>query len=613
VNPVVSRKRGPGKPRPLASAGLLSCALTLHLVAGCTQCEEPSQKTEALESPAAPTTALRPVPPLVALEKPTPFRFRLNSSSTLPGQSGQAQMSVSGVLWLTGQAQKRTPKVSAVFENLEARVNGQPQPEFEKMVAEMTQGAIFRFDEGVLQELSLPSSVQPQVANLWRTIGATLQHGGQGTKVGEWTVREHDSTGEYEAGYRWEGDQLVRTKKKYDSVLQSGVETATVQQLLPRVKASKTTMRLTAERLSALTLDETIDADLQKGVTMTVTTHIELEREAERAPLAELVATFGRLEASRDLVSFPSESPISLRAIGVDQSQFDHLRIKNWTFQEALTQAVDVEELGGDDQEEKTEERRRVYSAYAALTAYLRSYPETHPEAQKAIREAEAPARVVVSALGDAGTNEAQALLIETIANESLPAELRSRAIVRLARTDVPIPQTVEALAAQLENERLWGQAVLALGIAGRHFRDAGRKEDFDRSSAVIVSQLEKQGGVDPSRLSKVLDAVSNLGDARLLPKLRPYLESEDEDVRAGAAFALRHMKDDAVDPLLARALAENGTTKSRLRILSAIRVRGPRPLLRKAIGELLSSEQTEGQVLTRARRLQESWREVAP
>lgn len=610
---ITYKSGGPGKLGPRGRSWLLLSAMALGAATGCTQCEESSQRSQVKETPADPKPVPRPVPPIASLAKPTPFRFLLQSSSTLPGQSGRAQMSVSGSLWLSGRAENRTSSVAVVLENPKAEVNGQPQPDFEKMIEEMTQGAVFRFEAGVMQEVSLPSSVQPQVANLWRTIGATLQHGGDGKRSGDWIAREHDSTGEYEASYHWDGEKIVRTKKKYESVLQSGVETATREQLLPQIKNSNATILLRSERLSSLTQDETVDADLQKGVTMTVKTHIELEQEAERPPASELVAAFGSLEARREHTSFTAEQPISLRTAGVDQSQFDHLRIKDWTFEEALAEAVDVEELAGEDQEAKTEERRRVYSAYAALTAYLRSHPETHHQAKKAIFGAEAPARVVVSALGDAGTSAAQALLIETIGNESLPGELRSRAIVRLARTDVPVSEAIDALSNQLKSERLWGQAVLALGIAGRHYRDAGHNEDFQRASEIIEAELKKHAAVDDPALPKVLSAVSNLGDKRLLPHLKPYLTSEIEDIRASAAFALRHMKDDAVDPLLARALAENGTTKSRLRVLSAMRVRGPQPVLRQALSELLSHEQTKGQVLKRAQHLQESWGGITP
>lgn len=581
---------------------------------GCTACEEqtaePSSRSEA---PAEAKPVSRAVPPLLELEEPRQFRFLLHSSSTLPGQSGHAEMTVAGGIWLSGRGEGRALSVAAVLEKPESKVNGEEQSEFQSLVMEMTRGAVFRFDSGVLKELSLPSSVQPQVANMWRTIGAALQHGGEGVQAGNWTAREHDSTGEYEASYRWKAERLIREKKKYFSVLQSGVETASRDQLLPQVKTSKAEIALAGERLSSLTLDETIDADLQKGVTMTVTTHLELERKQDASPTPELVATFGRLETPEQHASFPAEKPISLRSAGVDQSQFDHLRIKDWTFEAALAGAAGVEELGGENQEEKTEERRRVYSAYAALTAYLRSHPETHARAKKAIVGSEAPGRVAVSALGDAGTNEAQALLIETIRNESLPAELRSRAIVRLAMTDVPVPEAVDAISAQLQSERLWGQAVLSLGILGRQYRDTGRDDDFQRASRAIEAELQEFGDASGRKLGKVLAAVSNLGDKRLLPQVRPYLESADEDTRASAAFALRHMKDDSVDPLLVKALAENGKTKSRLKVLSAMRVRGPQPELRDALAQLLAHEQTQGQVLKRARRLYESWEGAIP
>jgi hypothetical protein len=43
----------------------------------------------------------------------------------------------------------------------------------------------------------------------------------------------------------------------------------------------------------------------------------------------------------------------------------------------------------------------------------------------------------------------AQRLLSEVIENASLPGELGSRAIVRLGRTDWPVPEAVEVLARQ--------------------------------------------------------------------------------------------------------------------------------------------------------------------
>src|SRR5690606_8098812 len=228
------------RPRRLGRSfhsALLLGALALSAATGCTQCDDESKAHSDSEAarPSAGTTTPRPVPPIVAFEKPTRFRFRLESSSTLPGQSGEAQMTITGSLWLSGHPAEDSLSVHAVLETPETLVNGKTQPEFQEMVVKMNEGAIFSFKAGVLTTLSVPSSVEPQVANLWRTIGATLQHSGQGKREGSWSAREHDSTGEYEASYRWDEDNLVRTKTKYVSLLQSGMETATLEQLEPRI------------------------------------------------------------------------------------------------------------------------------------------------------------------------------------------------------------------------------------------------------------------------------------------------------------------------------------------------------------------------------------------
>lgn len=557
--------------------------------------------------------AERLVPPLLVLAKATAYRFLLESSSTLGGPKDEAKMVVRGVLWLEGSAEGERFSLRAVLQDPSCAINGQPQPEFQKMVEVMAQGATFLYIGGALKETSVPSKVEPQIANLWRTLGAALQHSGRGIATGTWTVREHDSTGEYEARYRWDGDRLVRTKDAYVSVLQSGLETATVEQLRPRVQRSEASLRLAEGRLAGLRLEETIAADLQKGVTMTVTSRLELEGEAEGAFEATLEEAFARLREPTGHTTFRAEQPIALRGARVDQTAFDDLRMKEWTFEEAVQGAAKAENLAGEDQESKKEERRRVYSAYSALTAFLRSRPETHAQAKQLVLQGGARAEAIVSALGDAGTVAAQRLLMEVIQRESVPAEIRSRAIVRLARTDSPVPEVVDALAGRLGEERLWGQALLALGIAGRDFRDAGRANDFDRVSSILEEQFQEHLKAGGARLIKVLDAISNLGDRRHLQLVRPLLTSPEEELRASAAFALRHMQDDAVDPLIVRALAENPSTKSRLMILSAMRVRGPRPILREALAQLLAHEQTTGQVRTRAARLQESWEEAKP
>jgi HEAT repeat protein len=565
------------------------------------------------------TSLARVVPPILLLARPTAYRFELGSASTLPGQVGDAKLSIKGVLWLqaTGGAE-RVSLLAALWRPV-SEVNGKPQPEFQRMVEAMSEGVSVQFERGVVKEMSVAPKLEPQIANLWRTITAALQHGGAGKALEPWVAREHDSTGEYEARYRWSGDDLVRTKGAYASLLQSGLQPASLEQLRPTVQRSEATLRLVESRLASLQMYETVASDLQKGVTMTVTTRLTLERDAGATPDPSLLETLRALPAENGHTTIASDRPIALRSAGVDQSAFDELRIKEWTFEQAIAASKEVEELGGDDaasdeeaaakqETAQKEQRKRLYSAYAALTAFLRSRPETLPKAKKAILGAEPSAGVIVSALGDAGTASAQRLLSEVIETASLPSELRSRAIVRLGRTDSPVPEAVEVLARQLDTERLWGQALLALGIAGRTFRDAGRTADFDRSAVVIEGQLKKHSTSRDARLSKVLAAVSNLGDRRQIPLVRPLLEASDEDTRASAAFALRHMQDDEVDPLIARALAENGSTKSRLMILSAMRVRGPRPILQQALAKLLSHEQTKGQVLMRATRLQDSW-----
>jgi hypothetical protein len=334
----------------------------------------------------------RVVPPILLLLRPTAYRFELESASTLPGQDGDAQLSIKGVLWL--QATGGAERVLAALWRPVGEVNGKLQPEFQRLVETMSESVSVQFERGVVKEMSVAPNLQPQIANLWRTIMAALQHGGPGNALEPWIAREHDSTGEYEARYRWSGHDLVRTKGAYTSLLQSGFQPASLEQLKPTVQRSEATLRLVESRLASLQMNETVASDLQKGVTMTVTTRLTLERDVGATPDPALLEALRGLSVKNGYTTIASDRPIALRSsAGVDQSAFDELRIKGWSFEQAVAASKEVEDLGGDDAADadepaakqeaaQKEQRKRLYSAYAALTAFLRSRPETLPKAK---------------------------------------------------------------------------------------------------------------------------------------------------------------------------------------------------------------------------------------
>ncbi len=588
--------------RPAGSWALLVSLLLF----GCERAEgvAPTASSAASAAPSGGASSpARSVPPLFGDGWVKAFQLRLSSSSELPGQTAASGMQVTGRLWLsTGSDGLR-----AVLEAPVGEVNGQADPAFQGLVAQMAEGVSLRFEGGALTAIFVPD-VAPEVANFWRTIGAALQHSGAAPTSGEWTAREFDSTGEYEAVYRWETDSLVRSKRKYSSVLQTGAELATLEQLEPVIVEAIARLRLAGGRIDAVSSREVVRANLQKGVTMTVTTALSLSA-APGDPGSEVAPKALTALGAKALRELPSDRPLSLRSVAADRAQFDELKMKEWTFERAVAEVAGIDELEGARAEDNAA-RQQVYSAFSALTAYLRSRPETLPKAKKLVRDGAPAAPSVISALGIAATVPAQSLLVELALSTKVPGELRSRSIVAVTQCDDPKEGIVQALLPLLEERDLWSQTLLGLGSLGRRLRDAGRTAEFDEVSRLLGAQLTRFAN-DP-RLTKVLSAVSNLGDARLLAEVRPFLTTSDERVRAEAVFALRHMQSPEVDPIIAAALTAKGSRATRLMILSAARVRGPLPMHREALRVLLQESDLDGQVRSRATQLDESWSRVA-
>src|SRR5690606_34770181 len=131
---------------------------------------------------------------------------------------------------------------------------------------------------------------------------------------------------------------------------------------------------------------------------------------------------------------------------------------------------------------------------------------------------------------------------------------LRSIAIIQLGQTKEPIAALVSGLGRLIQVQGLRQQALLNLGTLGRRLRGAGRTEEFNMVSAAVEGEFAKVSQERP--VADVLGAISNLGDERLLARVRPYLTSPDGRTRGDAVLALRHMKSPEVDPLIAAALS---------------------------------------------------------
>ena len=205
----------------------------------------------------------------------------------------------------------------------------------------------------------------------------------------------------------------------------------------------------------------------------------------------------------------------------------------------------------------------------ARLGALLRTHPESIAESRKRLLDPstkEATARALASALGAAGSKEAQKALAEAVASPSVPASVKQDAVISLGLTESPSAEAKASLKTQSgQPGELGTSATLALGNMAHQLGKEGQ------SASDIVDDLLARLGAATSSDQKValLDALGNAGDDRALPALKASLGDPDASVRAAATSALRFLKTAEADGLLVAAASSPELTTRRAAVFA--------------------------------------------
>ncbi len=361
-----------------------------------------------------------------------------------------------------------------------------------------------------------------------------------------WDSPELDEAGQYVGRYQLDGTSVTKSKLHYDLV-------RTPQGLVPVATVGKYDLGgATRFAMGEGGWPSSVDEDL------TTTVSFQGGRLGLSAKMrARLVSTgedrqyLGSFEVAR-----PSFDP-DTDALAEDAA----LALRN--ADRGLVQGASFGGLVG-DYEASTEHKGRA-RAVARLGALMRTSPESVREARTRLLAKdtkEATGRALASALGAAGTKEAQQALADALASKDVPVSVKNDAAISLGLTENPTAEARTALkGAMTQSSDVSQTAALALGNM------AGSMAKEGQDATDIVDDLLAKLAAATTSEQKVLflDALGNTGDARALPAIRAHLAEGDASVRLAATAALRFQKADEVDPTL------------------ALMVRDPEVLVRKA------------------------------
>jgi HEAT repeat protein len=220
-------------------------------------------------------------------------------------------------------------------------------------------------------------------------------------------------------------------------------------------------------------------------------------------------------------------------------------------------------------------------SVAARLEALLRLHPDSAAQIAKLLIAGtdRSAARLLLGALGSAGTPSAQNAMVQVLSADTLTAKERAHAATAMTMLEQPNDQAVAGLQAQLNapTPALARSSANALGVAALRLRAL----DPERSRAVVDDLIARLSATsDPAAQVAILHALGNAGDSRALPAVRPFIDSGSVDLRRAAVESLRLLSEPAVDDLLSRVMLGDADPAVRRAAVFASGERAVGPLL---------------------------------
>ena len=363
--------------------------------------------------------------------------------------------------------------------------------------------------------------------NLVRTFQVSLD------SVDNWVVNESNGSGTYEAAYKRTGPwQIEKSKRKLIAAAAGMVSWSEI--------SSTESFSIKAGRnwITEMNVQETFHFDGQGGPAMTVSNHATLKLQPGT-----------QLALSPDLWRFDA---VTALASTLKRPELDI------TPEEARKQIlVTVPELDAAKQGRLglIYRLRDLLRVDASLPAIILDVLKTQELSDRTRAD-------LYLVLEQAGTESAQAALVEVITDDSWPLKDGMRAIVAMGGIKQPTTESITALwdMAQYssggERQRMVNSATFALGSIGNTMNKADNPEYATLRSGLFSNAL---GGGDVTQRSNYITALGNTHDTTLANEVVILLDDAEPAIRRAAALSLGSLGTDQVaDRLVSHYSAED-------------------------------------------------------
>lgn len=411
--------------------------------------------------------------------------------------------------------------------------------------------------DGRLSALKLRPGLDPLTEGIFRVIAAATQFAPLEASEPTWRVTERDSVGEAVVEYRrLAPERYEKRKLTYSKLLtETGLAAPAAAGISVEVRGLTTLEHEEGgASLTSLLLRE--DSTTQLGDTQ-LNNHLELGlRFLGTSTDAQALA-----EWKRD-VSLPSIALDRLPALPpVDREAQLRERLGEKTLPELL---ADVRRLRPDDARARSQ-------VLEQLEALLQLQPGAAGELNRVVRDGrDEDASLFISALGNAGTEQAERALREVADDPSLEPRRREAAVALLGMDESPSADTLDYLRDVSADPRKPHRRTATLAYGNLAVSAGGAN-----AQGIVETLLARlRAATNEAEQVLCLSALGNTGDRQLPELLEPWLGGAATAVRAEAGWALRLVGTPEALTRLTRLATSDAEASVRGRAVEALRYR---------------------------------------
>jgi hypothetical protein len=432
---------------------------------------------------------------------------------------------------------------------------------------ELPFGAVL--EAGLIKEYRTPNEGTINSMGFHRQILAALQlqEGPDAAGLTEW-----DATGLAKVAYEKGASDKEWSWKKlgYEkiTVTRTGAAADERQQVQPEIQRAEGRLLLDERGIAEVVRDEATRVKVADNAYFSTQTKLTLKRVAV-APAGRGLLPWKQLVDETTGVPAGQGAPIKSAAL-VEQVKRGDLELEDVL---KILQEVKAKE------DRSAGDIRQQASAFRALVAMIRTDDKARKVVLDLVEEGGPSSPVLLDALGSSSSPFGITVLSQLAVNKKVDSEKRSQAAMALLRVQWPNQEALDAVTALTKEAAFREAGMLGLGSFARRFREAGER---GLNEAAVV-RLEAELKVELKKKSPppyALLAVANSAESRFFDLVKPFQEHPKREVRDAAFQALRLMKDERVEPLLAEALKSESASDLR----AALQAFRPRKTENKAI-----------------------------